>query len=68
MSILEHEFDAWLKSDDEAKQYVGSLDIVDILNPNESLMGGRTKSSVIFPRDDAGGLSRKYVLRIPSVS
>ena len=25
-------------------------------------------SSIMFPREDAGGLSREYVLRIPSVS
>ena len=23
---------------------------------------------IVFPREDAGGLSREYVLRIPSVS
>ena len=60
VSIWEHEFDAWLKADSEAKRFVDSLDIEDRLNPRESLMGGRTNGSVLY-KNMPPGTKGKYV-------
>ena len=47
VSIWEHEFDALLASDDEARTFVESLDLVERLDPRDSLTGGRTNGCVL---------------------
>ncbi|XP_061190399.1 uncharacterized protein LOC133198307 [Saccostrea echinata] len=46
----EHEFDVLLKSDDTVRTFVDQLDLVDRLDPRDSLMGGRTNGCVLYKR------------------
>ena len=50
VSIWEHEFDALLASDDEARTFVETLDLVERLDPRDSLTGGRTNGCVLNKR------------------
>ncbi|XP_061190613.1 uncharacterized protein LOC133198551 [Saccostrea echinata] len=50
VTIWEHEFDALLVADDDAKSSVDSLEVVDRLYPRDSLMGGRTNGCVLYKR------------------
>ncbi|XP_061170270.1 uncharacterized protein LOC133179558 [Saccostrea echinata] len=50
VTIWEHEFDALLVTDDDAKSFVDSLEVVDRLDPRDSLMGGRTNGCVLYKR------------------
>lgn len=50
VSIWEHEFDALLVTDIEARAFIENLEVVDRLDPRESLMGGRTNGCVLYKR------------------
>ncbi|XP_062587274.1 uncharacterized protein LOC134248895 [Saccostrea cucullata] len=50
VTIWEHEFDALLVADVDAKSFVDSLEVVDRLDPRDSLMGGRTNGCVLYKR------------------
>ncbi|XP_062571181.1 uncharacterized protein LOC134233214 [Saccostrea cucullata] len=60
LSIWEHEFDAWLEMDSEARSFVDTFDVVDRLDPRDSLMGGRTNGCVLYKRANQG-TKIKYV-------
>jgi hypothetical protein len=44
----EHEFDALLKSNSAARTFVEQLELVDRLEPRDSLMGGRTNGCTLY--------------------
>lgn len=46
----EHEFDALLRTNSEARAFVDSLELVDRLDPRDSLMGGRTNGCTLYKR------------------
>jgi hypothetical protein len=46
----EHEFDALLKSNPTAQSFVAELDLVERLDPRDSLMGGRTNGCTLYKR------------------
>lgn len=50
VSIWEHEFDVMLAADIDAKAFVENLEVVDRLDPRDSLMGGRTNGCVLYKR------------------
>ena len=58
ISIWEHEFDDWLKRDADARAFVDNLDIVERLNPRDSLMGGRTNGFVLYKQLPPGTKGR----------
>ena len=50
VSIWEHEFDALLASDGEARTFVESLDLVERLDPRDSFTGGRTNGCMLYKK------------------
>lgn len=50
----EHDFDALLKTNPEAKAFVDQLDLVDRLDPRDSLMGGRTNGCTLYKKATKG--------------
>lgn len=60
VSIWEHEFNALLAADKDAKAFVDGLEVMERLDPRDSLMGGRTNGCVLYKRA-SGDTKIKYV-------
>lgn len=60
VSIWEHEFNALLTADKDAKAFVDGLEVMERLDPRDSLMGGRTNGCVLYKRA-SGDTKIKYV-------
>jgi hypothetical protein len=58
--IWEHEYDKMIREDPDAESFVKNLDLVERLNPRDSLMGGRTNGCVLYKRA-VQGTKIKYV-------